>query len=127
MTATRKKLNPGQAVVQFLALKSVIVEMRMQGHSHSAIYRTLRESGKITMSYEAFIYNVKRHVYQQTDSGSVTEHRARERKKPPATPAGQATLPAVTEHNNAPAVAAVAAEEKKSFGQDPPKEYTDII
>lgn len=124
MTATRKKLNPGQAVVQFLALKSVIVEMRMQGHSHSAIYRTLRESGKITMSYEAFIYNVKRHVYQQKDTGSVTEHRARERKKHPAAPAGQATLPAVAEHNNAPAV---AAEEKKSFGQDPPKEYTDII
>ena len=76
------------------------------------------------MSYEAFIYNVKRHVYQQTDSGSVTEHRARERKKHPAAPAGQATLPAVAERNNAPAV---AAEEKKSFGQDPPKEYTDII
>ena len=124
MTATRKKLNPGQAVVQFLALKSVIVEMRMQGYSHSAIYRTLRESGKITMSYEAFVYNVKRHVYQQTDTGSVTEHRARERKKPPAAPAGQAALPAVAERNNAPAV---AAEEKKSFGQDPPKEYTDII
>ena len=124
MTATRKKLNPGQAVVQFLALKSVIVEMRMQGHSHSAIYRTLRESGKITMSYEAFIYNVKRHVYQQTDTGSVTEHRARERKKHTASTVGQAVLPAVVEHDNAPAV---AAEEKKSFGQDPPKEYTDII
>ena len=124
MTATRKKLNPGQAVVQFWALKSVIVEMRMQGHSHSAIYRTLRESGKITMSYEAFIYNVKRHVYQQTDSGSATRHKAKERKKHPASPAGQATLPAVAEHNNAPSV---AAEEKKSFGQDPPKEYTDII
>ena len=124
MTATRKKLNPGQAVVQFLALKSVIIEMRMQGHSHSAIYRTLRESEKITMSYEAFIYNVKRHVYQQKDSGSATGHKAKERKKHPASPAGQATLPAVAEHNNAPAV---AAEEKKSFGQDPPKEYTDII
>ena len=45
-------------------------------------------------------------------------------KKPPAAPAGQAALPAVAERNNAPAV---AAEEKKSFGQDPPKEYTDII
>ena len=109
-----KKCLPGEARVQFLACLERIESMVAKGHTIKSIYRTLCSEKKISMTYRTMCTLWKK------------KH-PKEMKKPPAAPAGQATLPAVTEHNNAPAVAAVAAEEKKSFGQDPPKEYTDII
>ena len=105
-----KKCLPGEARVQFIACLERIESMVAKGHTIKSIYRTLCSEKKISMTYRTMC--------------TLWKKRHPKEKKHPASPAGQATLPAVVEHNNAPIV---AAEEKKSFGQDPPKEYTDII
>ena len=117
-----KKLHPGQAVVQFLAQKAVVIELRMLGYPNSVIHRKLLDSKKITMSYEAFLYNVRRHIYNR-ENGRDRAWTTEETRKKEVSQGKQKNLPAVSERSSAVA----SSGEKKTFGQDPPKEYTDVI
>ena len=122
MLQRKKKLHPGQGVVQFLAQKAVVIELRMLGYPSSVIHRKLLDSKKITMSYEAFLYNVRRHIYNRGDDAERARTTEETRKKD-VSQGKRTNLPAVSERS----AAVATSEEKKTFGQDPPKEYTDVI
>lgn len=79
----KKKLHPGQGVVQFLPQKAVVIEPRMLGYPHSVIHGKLLDGKKIIMPSGVFFYNVRRNIYNREYDGErarTTEER-RKRKR----------------------------------------------
>lgn len=70
--SNRKRLNYGEAKVQFIACLDKVLEMQKAGYSVRAIYSKLHGEGMITMSYNAFHGNIRK----------LDTHIKRSRKKP---------------------------------------------
>lgn len=70
------KLEPGQARVEFLAVKDEAVRLLRQGHMYTKVYASLKEKQKITMSYPAFYHYASlefRHPLKVKKAGSVKD------------------------------------------------------
>lgn len=60
MATESKRLSNNMAGIEFVACLETIKEFLQKSWKHSQIHRHLREEGKITMSYGAFCYHMRR-------------------------------------------------------------------
>lgn len=60
MTSERQRLANNMAGIEFVACLEEIKEFLQKSWKHSQIHRHLRQEGKITMSYGAFCYHMRR-------------------------------------------------------------------
>lgn len=60
MPSERKCLPNNMAGIEFVACLEDIKELLRQSWKHSQIHRQLKQEGKITMSYGAFCYHMRR-------------------------------------------------------------------
>ena len=77
MSSERERLSNNMAGIEFVACLEAIKEFLQKSWKHSQIHRHLKQEGKITMSYGAFCYHMRRL--------SMDKHRPGEAQ--PATPA----------------------------------------
>ncbi|MEE0816176.1 MAG: TraK family protein [Desulfovibrio fairfieldensis] len=85
MSSEQKPLSNNMAGIEFVACLEVIKEFLHKNWKHSQIHRHLKQEGKITMSYGAFCYHMRRL--------SMDKHRPGE--APPAAPAKPVRTPPV--------------------------------
>lgn len=60
MPSEREKLSNNMAGIEFVACLDAIKEFLQKNWKHSQIHRHLKQEGKITMSYGAFCYHMRR-------------------------------------------------------------------
>ena len=60
MSAERERLSNNMAGIEFVACLEIIKEFLQKNWKHSQLHRHLKQEGKITMSYGAFCYNMRR-------------------------------------------------------------------
>lgn len=60
MSSEQKPLSNNMAGIEFVACLEVINEFLHKNWKHSQIHRHLKQEGKITMSYGAFCYHMRR-------------------------------------------------------------------
>ena len=60
MRSNQQRLANNMAGIEFVACMEVIKEFLQKNWKHSQIHRHLRQEGKITMSYGAFCYHMRR-------------------------------------------------------------------
>ena len=77
MSSEQERLANNMAGIEFVACLETIKEFLQKSWKHSQIHRHLKQEGKITMSYGAFCYHMRRL--------SMDKHRPGEAQ--PATPA----------------------------------------
>ncbi|MEG6503338.1 MULTISPECIES: hypothetical protein [unclassified Desulfovibrio] len=85
MASEQERLPNNMAGIEFVACLDAIKEFLQKSWKHSQIHRRLKQEGKITMSYGAFCYHMRRL--------SLDKHRPGE--APPAPPAKVAPAPPV--------------------------------
>ena len=86
MSSEQPRLANNMAGIEFVACLEIIKEFLQKSWKHSQIHRHLRQEGKITMSYEAFCYHMRR----------LSLDRYRPKEQPPAPkakPASPASKP----------------------------------
>jgi hypothetical protein len=60
MSSERERLSNNMAGIEFVACLETIKEFLQKSWKHSQIHRHLKKEGKITMSYGAFCYHMRR-------------------------------------------------------------------
>ena len=60
MSSKRERLSNNIAGIEFLACLEIIKEFLQKSWKHSQIHRHLKQEGKVTMSYGAFCYHMRR-------------------------------------------------------------------
>ncbi|MDL2209996.1 TraK family protein [Desulfovibrio sp. OttesenSCG-928-O18] len=60
MDTDQKRLSNNMAGIEFVACLEAIKEFLWKSWKHSQIHRHLKQEGKITMSYGAFCYHMRR-------------------------------------------------------------------
>ena len=85
MGSDQKRLSNNMAGIEFVACLEAIKEFLQKSWKHSQIHRHLKDEGRITMSYGAFCYHMRRL--------SMDKHRPGEAL--PATPAKPVRTPPV--------------------------------
>lgn len=89
MLSERNRLSNNMAGIEFVACLETIKEFLQKSWKHSQIHRHLKQKGKITMSYGAFCYHMRR---LSLDKHRQEEARPTPKPKtvptPPVRPAG---------------------------------------
>lgn len=88
----QKRLSNNMAGIEFVACLEAIKEFLHKSWKHSQIHRHLKDEGRITMSYGAFCYHMRRL--------SMDKHRPGE--APPAAPAKPVRTPPVLPARSSP-------------------------
>lgn len=60
MASEQKRLSNNMAGIEFVACMEIIKEFLQKSWKHSQIHRHLKGEGRITMSYGAFCYHMRR-------------------------------------------------------------------
>lgn len=86
MDSDQKRLSNNMAGIEFVACLETIKEFLQKSWKHSQIHRRLKDEGRITMSYGAFCYHMRR---LSLDKHRPGEQQPAPKPKPalPATPA----------------------------------------
>ena len=71
MAADSKRLSNNMAGIEFVACMETIKEFLQKSWKHSQIHRQLKQEGKITMSYGAFCYHMRRLSLDQHKPGET--------------------------------------------------------
>ena len=71
MAAEGKRLSNNMAGIEFVACMETIKEFLQKSWKHSQIHRQLKQEGKITMSYGAFCYHMRRLSLDQHKPGET--------------------------------------------------------
>lgn len=71
MAAEGKRLSNNMAGIEFVACMETIKEFLQKSWKHSQIHRQLKQEGKITMSYGAFCYHMRRLSLDQHRPGET--------------------------------------------------------
>lgn len=82
MDVEKKRLSNNMAAIEFVACLETIKEFLQKSWKHSQIHRQLKQEGKITMSYGAFCYHMRRLSLDTPGSGETPPQ-----VKPKAVPA----------------------------------------
>ena len=85
MAAEGKRLSNNMAGIEFVACMETIKEFLQKSWKHSQIHRQLKQEGKITMSYGAFCYHMRRLSLDQHKPGE-TPPPVQAKKIAPGTP-----------------------------------------
>jgi len=89
MDSDQKRLSNNMAGIEFVACLEIIKEFLQKSWKHSQIHRHLKGEGRITMSYGAFCYHMRR---LSLDKHRPSEQQPAPKPKPalPAAPARNA-------------------------------------
>lgn len=84
MPSKRERLSNNVAGIEFVACMEIIKEFLQKNWKHSQIHRHLKQESKVTMSYGAFCYHMRRLAMDKHRPGEV---------QPAAPPKAVRTLP----------------------------------
>ena len=95
MPSEQKRLPNNMAGIEFVACLDEIKEFLQKNWKHSQIHRLLKQEGKITMSYGAFCYHMRRLSMDKHRPGEAPPVASAKLVRTPPAPPARPTQPKI--------------------------------